>query len=89
MAMADETKRIRRTLQGVVRSNKMDKTVVVEVTRRVLHDRYKKYVNRRKRYQAHDENNECREGDVVRIVSSKPMSKLKRWRLQSFVERAK
>jgi small subunit ribosomal protein S17 len=83
-----EQRKTRASLQGVVRSSKMDKTAVVEVQHRVLHRQYKKYVIHRVRYKAHDEKNECRKGDVVRIVSSRPLSREKRWRVHSFVERA-
>jgi small subunit ribosomal protein S17 len=88
--MAEEqAKRRLRVLQGVVYSDKMDKTVVVEVKHRVLHRTYKKYVSRRVRYKAHDERNECNTGDRVQIVESRPMSRDKRWRVQRVVERAK
>lgn len=76
-----------RVLQGTVRSDKMTKTVVVEVQQRVLHRMYKKYVNRRVKYAAHDERNEYRIGDVVEIVSSRPISRTKRWRVRRLVER--
>ena len=72
---------LRRELTGKVVSNKMDKTIVVEVTRRFQHRTYKKYVNRSCRYKAHDEKNECNVGDVVSIRESRPLSKEKRWRL--------
>lgn len=78
----------RRVLTGIVVSNKMDKTIVVQVTRRYRHPRYRKYVQERLRYKAHDENNEAREGDKVRIVESRPLSAQKRWSMQSIVERA-
>jgi len=74
-------------MQGIVRSSKMDRTVVVEVTHRVRHKVYKKYVTRRVRYQAHDERNEYLPGDVVRIASCKPLSRHKRWRVQQLIER--
>lgn len=76
-----------RILQGVVRSDKMDKTVVVEVTHRILHRVYKKYVTRRVRYMAHDDRNEYLIGDVVRIISARPLSRRKRWRVTQLVER--
>lgn len=79
--------RRRRVLQGKVRSDRMDKTVVVEIVHRVQHHTYKKYVLRRARFMAHDENNEYRIGDVVRIVESRPLSRHKRWRVQQLVER--
>jgi small subunit ribosomal protein S17 len=68
-----------RVLEGRVISDRMDKTVTVEVTRLVKHSRYRKYVSRRKNYKAHDENNACAVGDVVVIHESKPLSKTKRW----------
>ena len=73
---------LRKTRVGKVVSDKMDKTVVVEVSRTVLHPLYKKYVRRSKRFIAHDEANACRVGDQVRIVESRPLSKRKRWRVQ-------
>jgi small subunit ribosomal protein S17 len=71
----------RRELSGRVVSNKMDKTVVVEVTRRVKHPRYQKYLNRSNTYKAHDEDNACQVGDVVTIQESRPLSRHKRWRV--------
>lgn len=67
---------------GVVVSNKMDKTVSVEVERTVLHPLYKKYIRKRSRFLAHDENNECSVGDRVRIAETPPLSKRKRWRVR-------
>jgi small subunit ribosomal protein S17 len=69
----------RRMLTGRVVSDKMDKTVVVEVERRVLHPKYQKYVSRRRRFKAHDEGNECRVDDIVVIQESRPLSRTKRW----------
>jgi len=66
---------------GVVTSNKMQKTVVVQVERRVRHPRYGKFVTRRMKYKAHDEHNSCQIGDTVRIVETRPLSKDKRWRV--------
>lgn len=94
--MADENteqgkraqKKTRRVLLGTVRSDKMHKTVVVEVTRRVLHRTYKKYVKTRVRYKAHDERNECHVGDRVQIVECRPLSRDKRWRVQKLLEKA-
>jgi small subunit ribosomal protein S17 len=83
-----EHKSRRRTLLGQVVSDKMDKTVVVQVIRRYRHPRYKKYVQERIRYKAHDENNEAKVGDKVRIVESRPRSKEKRWAVQAIVERS-
>jgi small subunit ribosomal protein S17 len=71
----------RRVLTGRVVSDKMDKTVVVEVTRRVKHPRYGKYVNRSNRYKAHDEANTCKTNDIVDIQESRPLSRDKRWQV--------
>lgn len=71
----------RRKLKGVVTSNKMDKTVVVSVTRKVRHPRYEKLVEKRKKYYAHVEGREVNEGDEVFIMECRPISKLKRWRV--------
>ncbi len=79
----------KQTLQGIVVSDKMDKTIVVEITMRKLHPLYKKYVTRSKRIKAHDEQNEAHVGDTVRVIESRPMSREKRWRLAEIVERAK
>jgi small subunit ribosomal protein S17 len=69
----------KRVLQGVVVSDKSDKTVIVNVERRVMHPVYKKFVTRSKKYAAHDETNACKVGDMVRIEESRPISKRKRW----------
>ena len=69
----------KRILQGVVVSDKMDKTVVVEVERRVMHPVYKKFIKRSKKYSAHDESNAHKVGDTVRIEECRPISKSKRW----------
>ncbi len=69
----------KRILQGVVVSDKMDKSVVVKVERRVMHPVYKKYIKRSAKYTAHDENNLCKVGDVVQIIESRPLSKTKTW----------
>ena len=69
----------KRVLEGVVVSDKMDKTIVVEVERRVQHPIYKKFIRRSKRYHAHDETNAIAVGATVRIIESRPMSKTKRW----------
>jgi small subunit ribosomal protein S17 len=87
--VADETKRVQKVLQGRVVSDKMKKTIVVEIQQRKLHRLYKKYVSSTKRIKAHDENNDCKVGDVVRVVDSRPLSKEKRWRLVEIVERAR
>lgn len=73
---------LRRTVVGTVVSNKMDKTVVVQVERLVKDQQYKKYVRRRSKFMAHDEGNECSVGDRVRIVEHRPLSKKKRWKVQ-------
>ena len=75
--------------QGVVVSNKMDKTAVVKVASYDQHPKYKKIIETTKNYKAHDELNQCSEGDIVRIVESKPISGGKRWTLESIVEKAK
>ena len=80
---------LRKTRIGVVSSNKMDKTVVVAVERKVQHPIYGKFLKKTTRFHAHDEKNECAIGDVVRIMESRPLSKTKRWRLVEIVEKAK
>ena len=75
-----------RTLRGNVISNKMDKTIVVQVTRMVKHPLYKKYITKYTNLVAHDENNEAHEGDKVEIVFTRPLSKRKRWRLAEVLE---
>ena len=81
-------RRNRRALQGMVVSNKMDKTVVVRVTRHVKHARYRKYVRDSKKYLAHDETQECGIGDLVTIVETRPMSRNKRWRIRTIDRKA-
>ena len=83
----DQHKNVR-TLTGQVVSNKMDKSVTVLVERIVEHPLYKKYIRRSTKLLAHDENNECQEGDIVAIEECRPLSKHKSWRLQKIVERA-
>ncbi len=73
---------------GIVVSDKMDKTRVVMVETLVQHPRYKKYVKRRKKFYAHDENNESRVGDLVQIMETRPLSKLKRWRIVKILRKA-
>jgi small subunit ribosomal protein S17 len=80
-------RKIRKLRRGVVVSNKMDKSVVVLVEELKLHRRYHKYIKRSKKFMAHDENNECLPGDVVDIIESRPLSKLKRWRVLKIIER--
>jgi len=77
-----------RVLVGQVVSDKMDKTIVVQVMRRYRHPQYRKYVTEKVKYKAHDERNEAKIGDMVRIVESRPLSRDKRWRLQVVTERA-
>ena len=79
----------RKVREGVVASTKMDKTAVVAVVERVRHPRYAKTVQRTKRFYAHDEQNDARVGDRVRIQETRPLSKLKRWRVVEVLERAK
>ena len=79
----------RRTLTGVVTSDKMDKTIVVAVEDHVQHPIYKKIVKKTYKLTAHDENNECRIGDTVKVMETRPLSKDKRWRLVSIIEKAK
>jgi small subunit ribosomal protein S17 len=79
----------KQTLQGIVVSDKMEKTIVVEIMMRKLHPLYKKYVTRSKKIKAHDEKNEAHTGDTVRVVESRPLSRDKRWRLLAIVEKAK
>ena len=79
----------RKVRTGTVLSDKMDKTVIVGVERRVAHPLYGKQVTRTKKYYAHDEEGQARQGDVVRIVETRPLSKTKRWRLVEVVEKAK
>ena len=79
---------LRKTQTGIVISDKMDKTVVVQVDRLVKHPVYKKYVRRRAKYKAHDENNSCQNGDRVLIRECRPLSKTKRWQVSQIVEKA-
>jgi small subunit ribosomal protein S17 len=88
--MADTTERnTRKERQGVVVSDVQDKTIIVRVERRTTHPLYGKTVTRSKKYHVHDEANEAGVGDTVRIAETRPVSKLKRWRLAGIVERAK
>ncbi len=90
MTEAAEMERGRQqTLTGVVVSDKMDKTVTVKVERTIMHRLYQRYMKRSRKYAAHDETNDCRIGDRVTIVASRPLSKNKRWRVREIVERAK
>jgi small subunit ribosomal protein S17 len=80
---------LRKERVGVVVSNKMDKSIVVKVERKVKHPLYGKFVKKSTKFMAHDEKNECNIGDVVRIMETRPLSKNKCWRLVEIVERAK
>ena len=87
--MSETTRGYRKTRIGVVVSNKMDKTIVVEIKTKVKHPLYKKTVNQTKKLKAHDENNTCNIGDTVKVMETRPLSKDKRWRLVEVVEAAK
>jgi len=95
--MAEETTTVeeaderaaRKVREGIVTSNKMDKTVVVSVVDRVRHAKYNKFVLRTKKLHAHDETNDVNIGDKVRVMETRPMSKTKRWRVTDILERAK
>ena len=84
-----ETRGMRKERIGVVVSDKMDKTIIVEIRNRVKHPLYGKIMNRTTKLKAHDENNECGVGDTVRVMETRPLSKDKRWRLVEIVENAK
>ena len=86
---AAESRKSRRVKQGRVASNKMQKTIVVETETRVPHGTYGKIVRKSVRFKAHDENNDAKIGDIVRIMECRPLSRDKRWRLVEIVERAK
>lgn len=85
--MTDRPLRKQRT--GVVTSDKMDKTITISVERKIKHPIYGKYVKKSKKFTAHDEKNECNEGDTVKIMETRPLSKKKRWRLVEILNRAK
>ena len=84
-----KTRGIRRVITGTVTSTKMNKTVVVTVSRRFRDKRFHKFINRRVRYKAHDEQNGCQVGDVVELVESRPYSKTKKWRVARTLVRAR
>ena len=84
-----EQRGLRKTREGVVVSDKMDKTIVVEIKTRVRHPLYGKIMNRTNKLKAHDENNECGIGDRVRVMETRPLSRDKRWRLVEILEKAK
>ena len=83
-----ESRNARRVLQGIVDSAKGDKTITLFVERTYKHAKYGKYLRKRKKYMAHDEKNEAGVGDTVEVASTRPLSKLKRWRLVRIVEKA-
>ena len=84
-----ETRNLRKERTGVVTSNKMDKSITVAIKWKEKHPIYGKFVNKTKKYHAHDEKNECGIGDTVKIMEIRPLSKTKRWRLVQIIERAK
>ena len=84
----ENIKKNKRELIGLIVSDKMDKSVVVQVERFVQHKIYKKFMKRYKKYHAHDEKNECRIGDKVKIIETRPLSKLKRFRVNEIVKKA-
>lgn len=83
-----KTRGIKRQVNGIIVSNKMDKTVVVQVERLVQHTLYKKYIRRRNKFMAHDAENACQIGDRVEITESRPLSKTKRWRVNRILQKA-
>lgn len=85
----ETTRKTRRERVGVVTSNRMDKSIVVMVKRKVKHPIYGKFVNKSSKFMAHDEENTANQGDTVKISETRPMSKNKRWRLIEIIERAK
>lgn len=87
--MESTTRNLRKTRVGVVSSNKMDKTITVQVERKVKHPIYGKFVKKTSSFHAHDDKNECSIGDIVRIMETRPLSKLKRWRLVEVIEKVK
>ena len=84
-----EERNVRKEKTGVVTSNKMNKSIVVAVMRKVKHPKYGKFVNKTSKFVAHDEKNECNIGDTVTIMETRPLSKTKNWRLVAIVERVK
>ena len=80
---------LRKERTGTVTSNKMDKSIVVAVEMKIMHPKYGKFVKQTKKFMAHDETGECGIGDVVKIMETRPMSKLKRWRMFEVIEKAK
>ncbi|MBW1645385.1 MAG: 30S ribosomal protein S17 [Deltaproteobacteria bacterium] len=88
MTQEKSSRRVKRSMTGIVVSDKMDKTVVVRVATKVKHPTYKKYVQRSKKYKAHDEANQCAMGDRVQITECRPLSRDKCWRVSRIVEKA-
>ena len=84
-----ENRKLRKERTGIVVSNKMDKTIIIAVKRKVKHPIYGKFVNRTSKYYAHDEENTCNIGDTVLIMETRPLSKSKNWRLVEIIERVK
>jgi small subunit ribosomal protein S17 len=84
-----EERKLRKEKVGLVVSNKMNKSIVVEVERKIKHPKYGKFVKKSSTFMAHDETNDCNIGDLVRIMESRPLSKNKCWRLVEIIERAK
>lgn len=84
-----EERNARKVRVGLVVSNKMDKSITVSVERKLKHEKYGKFMKKTTKFMAHDENNTCNEGDTVKIMETRPLSKNKRWRLVEIVERAK
>ena len=84
-----EARSLRKERIGIVSSNKMEKSVVVSEVKKVKHPVYGKFVLKTKKYVAHDEKNDCNEGDTVKIMETRPMSKTKKWRIVEIIERAK
>jgi small subunit ribosomal protein S17 len=82
-------RRLRKERVGTVKSNKMEKSIVVTVSRKVKHRKYGKFIGKTKSFMAHDPNNDCGIGDTVKIMETRPLSKNKRWRLVEIIERAK
>ena len=84
-----EKRNLRKERIGIVTSDKMEKSIVVSVERKVKHPKYGKFVKKTTKFVAHDQNNDCNEGDTVRIMETRPLSKSKNWRLVEIVERVK
>ncbi len=83
-----KTRGTKRQVSGIIISNKMDKTVVVQVERMVMHPLYKKFIRRRNKFIAHDKDNSCALGDIVEITEARPLSKTKRWRVSRILQKA-